>query len=91
MGANIKNLPLTNVQRAYLVGRTSSFELGGCSTHVYYEFFNDLDIAKFDEAMNNIIAEQEMLRAIITKDGEELILEDVPKYKSQVYDWTDKT
>lgn len=91
MGDNIKNLPLTNVQRAYLVGRTSSFELGGCSTHVYYEFFNDLDIAKFDETMNNIIAEQEMLRAIITKDGEELILNDVPEYKSQVYDWTDKT
>ena len=37
----------TNIQRAYLLGRESHFELGGCSTHEYYEFINQLDMCRF--------------------------------------------
>ena len=91
MSVEQKKLPLTNIQRAYLIGRTGSFELGGCSTHVYYEFINDLSPEKFDDALNEIVAEQPMLRAVINSEGEEIVLDTVPKYTSHVYDWSDKT
>ena len=45
----------TNIQRAYLLGRESHFELGGCSTHEYYEFINQLDIERFEWAFNEVI------------------------------------
>lgn len=91
MSENLKKLPLTNVQRAYLIGRTNSFELGGCSTHVYYEFINDLIPEKFYKALNEVAAEQQMLRAVINNQGEEIILDDVPYYSLPVLDWSDKS
>lgn len=91
MAEGQKKLPLTNVQRAYMIGRTSTFELGGCSTHVYYEFENDLDPERFYKALNEVISEQQMLRAVINSQGEETILDEVPYYSPEVMDWSDKS
>ena len=91
MAEGQKKLPLTNVQRAYMIGRTSTFELGGCSTHVYYEFENDLDPDRFYKALNEVVSEQQMLRAVINNQGEETILDEVPYYSPEVRDWTNKS
>lgn len=87
----MKKLTLTNVQRGYLIGRTSTFELGGCSTHVYYEFINEHSPEKFYKALNDVISEQQMLRTIINSQGEEIVLDEVPYYSPDVYDWTNKS
>lgn len=85
----MKKLNMTNMQRAYLLGRQSMFELGGCSTHVYYEFINDLDIALFYEALNAVIGMQEVMRTVIYSEGYQVVLEDVPEYREDVLDWRD--
>jgi yersiniabactin nonribosomal peptide synthetase len=65
--------------------------LGGCSTHVYYEFISEHSPEKFYKALNSVISEQQMLRTIINSQGEEIVLDEVPYYSPEVYDWTDKS
>ncbi|RCX16519.1 amino acid adenylation domain-containing protein [Anaerobacterium chartisolvens] len=78
--------PLTDVQTAYLMGRSSSFEMGGVSTHGYYEFETKLDIARFNQSLQKVIKRQSMLRAVILPNGEQKILEDTPQYTIAVED-----
>lgn len=80
--------PLTNVQTAYLMGRNPVFELGGRSTHIYYEFENNLDISKFNKALNKLIKNQPMLRAVIEETGQQRILEEVNDYIVERFDLT---
>ncbi|AEY67418.1 non-ribosomal peptide synthetase [Clostridium sp. BNL1100] len=80
--------PLTNVQTAYLMGRNPVFELGGRSTHIYYEFENNLDIGKFNTALNKLIKNQPMLRAVIESTGQQRILDEVPEYIVERFDLT---
>lgn len=78
----------TNIQRAYLLGRESHFELGGCSTHEYYEFINQLDIERFEWALNEVIKRQLAMREMIDASGNQLFLENVPTYKIEILDWS---
>lgn len=87
----MEKLKLTNIQRAYLLGREDTFTLGGCSTHVYYEFINQLEPLKFEKALNTIIDMQPIMRSIIEKDGTQTILDEVPFYHVNVLHWEDKT
>ncbi|PHB07729.1 non-ribosomal peptide synthetase, partial [Bacillus wiedmannii] len=79
-----KPFPLTAVQSAYLLGRDDQFELGGVSTHGYYEIETTLDITKFNDSLQKVIERHPMLRAIILPTGEQQILIDVPKYKIKI-------
>ncbi|EOQ16523.1 non-ribosomal peptide synthetase [Bacillus cereus] len=79
-----KPFPLTAVQSAYLLGRDDQFELGGVSTHGYYEIETTLDITKFNDSLQKVIERHPMLRAIILPTGEQQILIDVPKYKIEI-------
>lgn len=83
--------PLTNVQTAYVMGRNSIFELGGRSTHIYYEFVNELDINKFNIAFNKFIKVQPMLRAVIEPTGYQKILDKVPEYHIEQFDLTNSS
>ena len=77
--------PLTDVQKAYWVGRNDKMELGNTSTHMYFE--NDikqLDIERFNIAFNKMIERHEMLRAVMLPDGTQKILKEVPKYNIKV-------
>ncbi|EHQ88979.1 non-ribosomal peptide synthetase [Desulfosporosinus youngiae] len=76
----MKKFPLTQVQRAYLMGRNTGFDMGGISTQVYYEFESDLEIERFNKALNQVIQAQPMLRAIIEDVGGQIILDEVPEY-----------
>ncbi|URZ02607.1 non-ribosomal peptide synthetase [Clostridium felsineum] len=81
--------PLSNVQKAYYLGRNSSFELGGFSTQIQYIFKCHLDPIKFEEVINKLIVRQSMLRAIILNANEQKILEKVPHYNVKVIDVSD--
>jgi amino acid adenylation domain-containing protein len=79
--------PLTDVQYAYWIGRSEIFELSNVATHSYGEIdCIDLDLERFNRAIQKLIARHEMLRAIVQPDGQQRILEQVPPYKIEVLD-----
>ncbi len=74
--------PLTDVQYAYWVGRSPSFELGNVAAYIYFELDTiGLDLARFECAWQHLIARHPMLRAIIRPDGHQQILPQVPPYR----------
>ncbi len=83
---------LTQVQAAYWIGRYSKGGLGGISTHIYRETtVKDLELEKFEEAVNMVIARHDMLRAIIQEDGRQLIQKTVPYFKVKQYCFTESS
>ncbi|MEU8110579.1 condensation domain-containing protein, partial [Nonomuraea muscovyensis] len=79
--------PPTDVQRAYWVGRTDDFALGGVGCHFYTEYdLTGLDLARLEEAWNRLIARHEMLRAEFLPDGRQRILPRVPRLAIPVVD-----
>ncbi len=77
---------LTDVQRAYLMGRDDIFQLGGTSTHGYYEYEIELDLQRFQIALNKVIASQPMLRAVMVPGGKQKILPVTTEYRMEVFD-----
>lgn len=83
--------PLTDVQQAYWIGRSGTFELSNVSTHVYFEIeIVNFDLEGFEKAWQRLIDRHEMLRMIINSDGQQQILEHVPPYKVKVIDLGEK-
>lgn len=79
--------PLTDIQHAYWVGRSGSFALGDVGTHVYFEVAcQPLDLERLNHAWQQVIARHEMLRAIVTPDGQQRILRERPNWQITVYD-----
>ena len=85
---DLESTSLTNVQMAYLLGRNSGFELGGTSTHAYFEMSLHVDIAQYTECVNQVVKRHSMLRAIIYPDGKQRVLDDVQPIKIPVVDAT---
>lgn len=84
-----EEFPLNDIQHAYWVGRNSYLQLGGVSTHFYCEFSCPaLDLEKLSTAFNRVVAHNDMLRAIISVDGQQRVLEQVPKYSIAELDLT---
>ncbi|WP_107046756.1 non-ribosomal peptide synthetase [Streptomyces albus] len=79
--------PLTDIQHAYWVGRGSAVELGGVSTHIYFELEREgLDQDRLESSLRAVIARHDMLRAVIGHDGMQRILPEVPAYRIAVTD-----
>lgn len=79
--------PLTEIQRAYWVGRGDAFELGNVSCHVYYEVESiQLDLDRYNRALQLLIDRHDMLRAVVRSDGWQQVLERVPRYRIKVLD-----
>ncbi|WP_437981548.1 amino acid adenylation domain-containing protein [Sorangium sp. So ce117] len=79
--------PQTDVQRAYLVGRESAFDLGGVGCHGYLERECDgLDLERFEQAWNRVIARHAMLRAVFTGDGLQRVQRTVPRFEPKIWD-----
>jgi len=72
--------PLTDIQFSYFIGRNSGVKMGSISTHAYYEVENDFDIPRLNRALNRVIADNPMLRMVVTPDGMQRILENVGEY-----------
>ncbi len=74
--------PLTDVQQAYWVGRSGLFGPGSVSCHLYVEFeLPAMDVDRLENAWNEVIRRHDMLRAVITSDGLQHILPEVPWYR----------
>jgi len=83
--------PLTRVQHAYWVGRSSGYGLGEVACHFYLEHqAPGLDVDRYERAWNRVIARHEMLRSVITPDGENLVLPEIPTYRIPVHDVTEQ-
>jgi hypothetical protein len=79
--------PLTDIQQAYWVGRREDIELGGVTTHYYCEIdCHGLDLECLSLAWQRVVARHDMVRAIISADGRQRILETVPPYQIDVID-----
>jgi amino acid adenylation domain-containing protein len=81
-GSRYEPFPLTEVQRAYWVGRSASFELGGVGCHAYIEYdLAGLDRELLESAWQKLVHRHDMLRAVVREDGLQHILPAVPRYK----------
>ena len=79
--------PLTDIQQAYVLGRHQGFELGNVATHGYREIDTvGLSVAQVQDAVNRLMARHDMLRAIVTADGQQQVLPNVPAYAIAVTD-----
>ena len=79
--------PLTDVQQAYWIGRSGTYDLGKVSTHCYFELEAlDLNIQQLQQTWNDMIRYHGMMRAIVLQTGEQQILRDVPEYKFKILD-----
>jgi hypothetical protein len=82
--------PLTEIQRAYLVGRRGVLPLGEVSTHLYFEAdLPALDNERLKAALVCLIARHDMLRAVISSDGTQQVLSSVPPVDVTEFDATE--
>ena len=82
--------PLTDVQEAYLFGRSSAFELGGVATQGVAEFdAADFDPARLQTALDRLVRRHDMLRATVLADGRQIVHADVPAYPLEVHEIDD--
>ncbi|HEX6745680.1 MAG TPA: amino acid adenylation domain-containing protein [Longimicrobium sp.] len=79
--------PLNDVQHAYWMGRTGLFQLGNVAAHSYSEYdVRGLDLERLNVALRRVIDRHDMLRAVLTPDGQQRILPEVPPYRIEVLD-----
>ncbi|HEY1526503.1 MAG TPA: beta-ketoacyl synthase N-terminal-like domain-containing protein, partial [Candidatus Angelobacter sp.] len=79
--------PLTDMQQAQWIGRLGGFNLGDVAAHVYFETEGQgLDIHRLANTWRQLVDRHEMLRAIVHQDGQQQILENVPRYEVKVLD-----
>jgi pyochelin synthetase len=79
--------PLTDVQHAYWMGRHDLVELGQVATHFYFELDGrDLDCARLEGALDQLIRRHDMLRAVVDASGQQRVLEDVGSYRIELND-----
>ncbi|WGF87497.1 amino acid adenylation domain-containing protein [Marinivivus vitaminiproducens] len=81
--------PLTDIQLAYWLGRTSDFALGG-ACHVYWEFEQpgERDVDRLEASFNRLIDLHDMLRAVVQSDGQQRVLPSVPRYRIERHAWS---
>ena len=76
---------LTPLQKAYLLGRSNYYELGGTSAHYYTEIeWNNLDLVKLEKSINKVIRYNDILQTVVFSNGTQAVLENMPYYKVKV-------
>ncbi|MFH8798221.1 amino acid adenylation domain-containing protein [Streptomyces sp. NPDC017936] len=74
--------PLTDVQAAYLLGRSEAFDYGGVACHGYLEIaLPHWGTERVEEAWNQLIRRHPMLRAVVSAEGHQRVLPEVPHYR----------
>lgn len=84
--AAFQPFPLNPLQEAYWMGESSNFALGNVRAHFCneLEFLEPLDPERLQQAMRQLIARHEMLRAVVRPQGEWQVSRDVPPYRIDV-------
>lgn len=73
---------LTDIQYAYWFGGNGSAVLGKVKTHAYMELMcKGYSLKDLEKAVNKVIIKQPMLRVIVTEDGYQRVLPEVPYYR----------
>ena len=75
-----KIIPPSVVQEAYYIGRNQEYDLGGISTHAYYEIVTEYTINELENGINELIKKQPVLRTLVLENGEHMLLEQTPRY-----------
>ncbi|AGP53603.1 non-ribosomal peptide synthetase [Streptomyces rapamycinicus] len=76
--------PLTDVQSAYLLGRSEAFDYGGVACHGYLELaMADGAEQDVEDAWNTLVRRHDMLRAVVSADGYQRVLPEVPRYETR--------
>ncbi|MGW9045339.1 amino acid adenylation domain-containing protein [Streptomyces lydicus] len=79
--------PLTDLQQAYLVGRTDAFELGNVSTSFLVEIdVEETDLDRLTASFRHLVDRHDMLRAVVSRDGHQRVLAEVPDYRIATVD-----
>ncbi|GAX60251.1 nonribosomal polyketide synthase protein [Candidatus Scalindua japonica] len=79
--------PLTDMQQAYLIGRSGTFGLGKVACHHYVEVEKEgVDLGRVNHALQKLIERHDMLRAVILADGQQQIIKQLPSYQIDVLD-----
>lgn len=79
--------PLTDMQESFLTGR--KLKIGGdpAGCHIYFEWeSSELDVYRLGKAWEDLVAHHDMLRCVISADGQQQVLEQVPPYTLKVAD-----
>jgi len=79
--------PLTDVQTAYLLGRSDGLDYGGVGCQVYLEAeLVDVEPRRLSSAWRKLVERHPMLRAVVDERGFQQILPDIPDYEIQILD-----
>ncbi|MGC5052492.1 amino acid adenylation domain-containing protein [Micromonospora sp. DT48] len=79
--------PVTDVQSAYLLGRTGTFAYGGVACHGYGELtYPGVDEARMVRAWQEVVRRHDMLRAVVDLAGTQRVLPDPPPLPVTVCD-----
>jgi amino acid adenylation domain-containing protein len=82
--------PLTDIQAAYIVGKTRLIELGGRQQYYLELDAVGLDPARAEQAMNQLLERHEHLRTVMSEEGYQRVMPtgDTPRVPIQVDDLT---
>lgn len=73
-----ETFPLTDIQAAYLVGRSEEYGSGGVGCKVYLELIGkDIDKNRLNDAWKKVILRHDMMRAVIMENGVQHVLKNV--------------
>jgi amino acid adenylation domain-containing protein len=85
--ARFEPFPLTEIQQAQWLGRSAEFAGGNTAAHVYWEVEGvDVDVDRLGQAWQRVVDRHDMLRAVLTPDGQQRILPDTGPYRIVVTD-----
>ncbi|HYN23106.1 MAG TPA: amino acid adenylation domain-containing protein, partial [Thermoanaerobaculia bacterium] len=86
-GRRHEPFPLSEIQQAYLVGRSELFELGGVGPTSYLEAeWPGLDVPRLENAWRRLVERHDMLRAVALPEGSWQILAEVTPYEIGLVD-----
>ncbi|WP_175547830.1 non-ribosomal peptide synthetase [Ruminococcus flavefaciens] len=78
---------LTEIQQAYMLGRSSAFDYGGVACHIYMELrYDELDPIKAEDIWNELIRRHPMLRTKMSLDGYQTVMKEADRFKVGFYD-----
>ena len=84
--------PLTDLQQAYWMGRSSVFDLGNLASRAYLEIeCEHFDHPRFEQAWARLVSRHDMLRVVVRDDGQQQVIEDVPDQAIPTIDLTTMT
>lgn len=80
---------LTDLQLAYLVGRSSHYQYGGVGCHSYIELaLPETDGQRLEQAWHSLILRHDMLRVVISSEGQQRVQETVTLPPVRQHDFT---